>query len=243
MRRRSSGPGRKLDDPAPGEPGHVARPLRRLTGLDGRREVDEFNRVLAPTGSVAGLAWTVIDPTANVKYLRWPPCPTATSPCSMNMARQRGRLALGCGPRCAEPVPVTTNRQPERLSGHRRRCSACRRTQCMLVAAHNDDLLARGGAGGFQDRVRVPSRPSTGPNQIPRIFEAEHDFDHVIAKDMIDLADAARLPEPPPNRGRVAEYPVSLTMIVRLISTGSAFWMPRYRVVRDTRHQRRQVHD
>ena len=55
----------------------------------------------------------------------------------------------------------------------------------MLVAAHNDDLLAA-GALGF--RTAFVSRPTEyGPHQ-DRDFEAEHDFDYV-ARDMLDLAD------------------------------------------------------
>ena len=57
--------------------------------------------------------------------------------------------------------------------------------QCMLVAAHNSDLVAAGECGM---RTAFVSRPTEyGPNQ-DRDFEAEHDFDYV-ARDFLDLAD------------------------------------------------------
>ncbi len=57
--------------------------------------------------------------------------------------------------------------------------------QCMLVAAHNSDLVAAGDCGM---RTAFVSRPTEyGPHQ-DRDFEAEHDFDYV-ARDFLDLAD------------------------------------------------------
>lgn len=57
--------------------------------------------------------------------------------------------------------------------------------QCMLVAAHNSDLLAAAGCGM---RTAFVSRPTEyGPHQ-DKDFEAEHDFDYV-ARDFLDLAD------------------------------------------------------
>ena len=57
--------------------------------------------------------------------------------------------------------------------------------QCMLVAAHNSDLVAAAGCGM---RTAFVSRPTEyGPRQ-DRDFEAEHDFDYV-ARDFLDLAD------------------------------------------------------
>ena len=56
--------------------------------------------------------------------------------------------------------------------------------QCMMVAAHNGDLLAARGRGFHTAFV---SRPlEHGPNKT-RDVRAEHDFD-VIAEDFIDLA-------------------------------------------------------
>ncbi len=56
--------------------------------------------------------------------------------------------------------------------------------QCMMVAAHNSDLLAARGRGF---RTAFVSRPlEHGPSKT-RDLKAEHDFD-VIADDFIDLA-------------------------------------------------------
>ena len=58
-------------------------------------------------------------------------------------------------------------------------------SECMMVAAHNGDLLAA-SALGF--RTAFVARPTEyGPHQS-QDFEAEHDFD-VIADSFIDLAD------------------------------------------------------
>jgi len=57
--------------------------------------------------------------------------------------------------------------------------------QCMLVAAHNDDLLAAGTLGY---RTAFVGRPTEyGPDQQADL-EAEHPFD-VVAESFIDLAD------------------------------------------------------
>ena len=56
--------------------------------------------------------------------------------------------------------------------------------ECMMVAAHNSDLLAARGRGF---RTAFVSRPlEHGPNKT-RDLRAEHDFD-VVADDFIDLA-------------------------------------------------------
>ncbi len=56
--------------------------------------------------------------------------------------------------------------------------------QCMLVAAHNGDLLAASQVGY---RTAFIARPAEyGPHQ-QRDFKAEHPFD-VVAKDMLDVA-------------------------------------------------------
>lgn len=56
--------------------------------------------------------------------------------------------------------------------------------QCMLVAAHNSDLLAASAVGY---RTAFVARPAEyGPHQT-HDFKAEHPFD-VVAKDMVDLA-------------------------------------------------------
>ena len=57
--------------------------------------------------------------------------------------------------------------------------------QCMLVAAHNSDLVAAAGCGM---RTAFVARPTEyGPHQ-DKDFDAEHDFDYV-ARDFLDLAD------------------------------------------------------
>lgn len=57
--------------------------------------------------------------------------------------------------------------------------------QCMLVAAHNHDLVAASQCGY---RAAFVARPTEyGPNQSNDL-KAEHDFD-VVASDFIDLAD------------------------------------------------------
>ncbi len=56
--------------------------------------------------------------------------------------------------------------------------------QCMLVAAHNHDLVAASECG-FRTAF-VPRPTEYGPNQN-KDLKAEHDFD-VVAKDFIDLA-------------------------------------------------------
>ena len=56
--------------------------------------------------------------------------------------------------------------------------------ECMMVAAHNGDLVAAGGRGFHTAFV---SRPlEHGPNKT-RDVKAEHDFD-VIADSFLDLA-------------------------------------------------------
>ena len=56
--------------------------------------------------------------------------------------------------------------------------------QCMLVAAHNGDLLAAGSVGF---RTAFVPRPSEyGPGQTENL-RAEHDFD-VVARDFLELA-------------------------------------------------------
>jgi 2-haloacid dehalogenase len=57
--------------------------------------------------------------------------------------------------------------------------------ECMLVAAHNDDLLAA-GALGF--RTAFVGRPTEyGPRQQTNL-KAEHDFD-IVGESFVDLAD------------------------------------------------------
>jgi 2-haloacid dehalogenase len=57
--------------------------------------------------------------------------------------------------------------------------------ECMLVAAHNDDLLAA-GALGFRTAF-VPRPTEYGPEQQTDL-EAEHEFD-VVGESFVDLAD------------------------------------------------------
>ena len=58
--------------------------------------------------------------------------------------------------------------------------------ECMMVAAHNDDLVAAASLGFRTAFVRRPAE--FGPNQ-GRNLRAEHDFD-IVADDFIDLAEA-----------------------------------------------------
>jgi 2-haloacid dehalogenase len=56
--------------------------------------------------------------------------------------------------------------------------------QCMMVAAHNGDLVAASGCGL---RTAFVARPNEyGPDQT-KDQKAEHDFD-VVARDFIDMA-------------------------------------------------------
>lgn len=56
--------------------------------------------------------------------------------------------------------------------------------ECMLVAAHNNDLLAARGVGFHTAFV---ARPTEHGRHQSRDFEAEHDFD-VVADSFVDLA-------------------------------------------------------
>ena len=141
-------------------------------------EIDEFNR-----------AWHRLDPWPDsvegmtrlrVKY----PLATLSNgnvALLMNMARHAGLpwdAILG-----AEPVRHYKPK-PEAYLGTADLLGVAP-DECMLVAAHNNDLLAA-RAVGF--KTAFVSRPTEyGPNQS-RDFEAEHDFD-VVAKDMVDLAN------------------------------------------------------
>ncbi len=58
-------------------------------------------------------------------------------------------------------------------------------SQCLLVAAHNDDLVAAAATG--MKTAFVPRPTEYGPEQT-KDFEAEHPFD-VVAEDFLDLAD------------------------------------------------------
>ena len=58
--------------------------------------------------------------------------------------------------------------------------------ECMMVAAHNDDLRAAGALGFRTAFVRRPDE--YGPNQTANLRAEEH-FD-VVAESFIDLADA-----------------------------------------------------
>ena len=60
--------------------------------------------------------------------------------------------------------------------------------ECMMVAAHNDDLVAASALGFRTAFVRRPTE--YGPSQSENI-RAEHDFD-VVAEDFIELAAALR---------------------------------------------------
>jgi 2-haloacid dehalogenase len=99
----------------------------------------------------------------------------------VNMAKRAGLpwdAVLGAEPaRCYKPLPEAYLRTADFLG--------VRPEQCMLVAAHNGDLLAAGRAGFRTAFVRRPTE--YGPRQA-RDLRAEHPFD-VVAESMVDLAD------------------------------------------------------
>ena len=100
----------------------------------------------------------------------------------MNMARRAGLpwdAILGAEPTGAyKPMPAAYLGTARMLG--------LEPSQVMLVAAHNDDLLAARSVG-FQ--TGFVARPNEyGPNQKVD-FKAEHDFE-VIAASMLELADA-----------------------------------------------------
>lgn len=147
-----------------------------IGGLDAAG-IDHFNRAwhrLAPwPDSVAGL----------VRLRRRYPlatCSNGNVALLMNMARHSGLpwdAILGAEPaRAYKPLPEAYLRTADFLGEPPQRV--------MLVAAHNDDLLAARSNGL---RTAFIARPTEyGPGQVVD-FRAEHDFDF-IASDMEDLA-------------------------------------------------------
>jgi 2-haloacid dehalogenase len=102
----------------------------------------------------------------------------------VNMAKHAGLpwdVILGAEvARAYKPQPEAYDRAAELLG--------LRPEECMMVAAHNADLVAA-SKRGF--RTAYVNRPTEyGPNQ-KRDFKAEHDFD-VVADSFIDLADKLR---------------------------------------------------
>jgi 2-haloacid dehalogenase len=63
-------------------------------------------------------------------------------------------------------------------------CLALAPTECMLVAAHNDDLLAARSCGF---RTAFVARPTEHGRGQTKDLRAEHDFDVVVA-DFVELA-------------------------------------------------------
>lgn len=149
-------------------------------GIDGlsEDEIDHFNRAwhrLDPwPDSVAGLtrlkAKFIIATLSNGNIALM-----------VNMAKRAGLpwdMVLGA------EIARAYKPQPE---AYLRSCAALglEPGQCMLVAAHNSDLVAAADCGMHTAFV---SRPTEyGPHQ-DKDFEAEHDFDYV-ARDFLDLAD------------------------------------------------------
>ena len=99
----------------------------------------------------------------------------------VNMAKRAGLpwdAVLGAEPaRCYKPQPEAYLRTADFLG--------LRPEQCMLVAAHNGDLLAASRVGFRTAFVRRPTE--YGPHQT-RDLRAEHSFD-IVAESMVDLAD------------------------------------------------------
>jgi len=99
----------------------------------------------------------------------------------VNMAKRAGLpwdAVLGAEPaRCYKPQPEAYLRTADFLG--------VRPEQCMLVAAHNGDLVAASRVGFRTAFVRRPTEH--GPGQT-RDLRAEHAFD-VVAESMVDLAD------------------------------------------------------
>jgi 2-haloacid dehalogenase len=154
--------------------------LLHVFGIEGLGEqaIDEFNRAwhrLAPwPDSVPGLQ----------RLRRQYPlatCSNGNVALLMHMARNAGLpwdAILGAEPaRAYKPLPEAYLRTADFLGLPPQRV--------MLVAAHNDDLVAAGRQGL---RTAFVVRPSEhGPRQS-RDLRAEHDFD-LVASSMEDLAD------------------------------------------------------
>ena len=153
--------------------------LLREFSIDGltEREIDDFNR-----------AWHRLDPwpdsvpglTRMKRRFILATLSNGNVALLLNMARYAGLpwdTILGAEPaRAYKPLPEAYLRTADFLG--------LAPQQVMLVAAHNDDLLAA-RAVGF--RTAFVSRPNEyGPHQ-DRDFKAEHDFDYV-ATDMVDLS-------------------------------------------------------
>ena len=147
-------------------------------GTVSESDIDDFNRAwhrLAPwPDSVPGL-------TRLRTRFALAPCSNGNVALLMNMARNAGLpwdAILGAEPaRAYKPLPEAYLRTVDFLG--------LRPRQVMMVAAHNDDLVAAGEQGL---RTAFIARPGEyGPNQ-QKDLRAEHDFDY-IARDMEDLAD------------------------------------------------------
>lgn len=166
----------KLDD-LHRESLHTLLARHGITGLD-EAEIEHFNRAshrLEPWPDVlAGL--TRLRRTYALATLS-----NGNVALLMNMARHAGLpwdAILGAEPaRHYKPQPEAYLRTADFLG--------LAPAQCMLVAAHNGDLLAA-AAVGFRTAF-VPRPTEYGPGQTENL-RAEHDFD-VEARDFGDLAD------------------------------------------------------
>jgi 2-haloacid dehalogenase len=148
-----------------------------ITGLS-EAEIDHFNRAwhrLEP--------WPDSVPGLTRLHRRYPlaPCSNGNVALLMNMARHAGLpwdAILGAEPaRAYKPLPEAYLRTSDFLG--------LPPTRVMLVAAHNDDLMAARSNGL---RTAFVARPTEyGPTQSTDL-RAEHDFDYV-ASSMEDLAD------------------------------------------------------
>lgn len=148
-------------------------------GIEGlsEQEIDDFNR-----------AWHRLDPWADSvegmcrmrEKFTLATLSNGNTALLVNMAKRAGLpwdAILGAEPaRAYKPLPEAYLRTVAFLG--------LEPGEVMLVAAHNDDLVAARSHGL---RTAFVSRPTEyGPHQS-KDFEAEHDFDYV-AKDMLDLA-------------------------------------------------------
>ena len=141
-------------------------------------DVDDFNRAWHRL-----LPWPDSVPGLTRLRTRFPlaPCSNGNVALLMNMARNAGLpwdAILGAEPaRAYKPLPEAYLRTVDFLGFEPQ--------QVMLVAAHNDDLMAARGQGL---RTAFIARPNEYGPQQKTDLKAEHAFDYV-ASSMEDLAD------------------------------------------------------
>jgi 2-haloacid dehalogenase len=154
--------------------------LLHAFGIDGLGEqaIDEFNRAWHRLA-----AWPDSVPGLQRLRRRYPlaTCSNGNVALLMHMARNAGLpwdAILGAEPaRAYKPLPEAYLRTADFLGLPPQRV--------MLVAAHNDDLLAARRQGL---RTAFVVRPTEHGPQQSRDLRAEHDFD-LVASSMQDLAD------------------------------------------------------